>query len=88
MIKTFFKSYIIQPLELSLDYIVLNYCFLETSRFTFAEDNFIRGNILRDRKLNAPNITVQLKQSPKKISQHPLKMLTLCETDLYSRIAV
>ena len=34
MNKTFPKSYIIPPLELTLDYIVLNFYLLDTTRFT------------------------------------------------------
>ena len=33
--------YIIPLLELTLDYTVLNYCPLDTTRCTYAEDNFI-----------------------------------------------
>ena len=41
MNKIFSKSCIIPPLELALDNIVLNYCLLDTTCFTCAEDNFI-----------------------------------------------
>ena len=41
MYKTFSKIYIIPPLDLILDYIVLNYCLFDTSCFTYAEDHFI-----------------------------------------------
>ena len=60
MNKIIFKSYIIPPLELSLDNIVVNYCLLDTTCFTYAEDNFIYVTSLYDRRLNAPNITAQL----------------------------
>ena len=36
MNKTFSKSYILSPLELILDYIVLNYCLLDTTSFIYA----------------------------------------------------
>ena len=49
MNKTFSKSYIIRPLELELDYVVFNYCLLDTTCFTNAEDNFIRVTSLRGR---------------------------------------
>ena len=39
--KIFFKIYIIPPLELTLNYIVLKYSLLDTTCFTYAEDNFI-----------------------------------------------
>ena len=73
MNKIFSKSYSIPPLELTLDYIVLDYCLLDTICSTYAEDNFIRVTNLRDSKLTAPNITVQLDQCcEKKMCQHPL----------------
>ena len=62
MNKTFSKRYIILPFELTLDYIVL----LDTTRFTYAEDNFIRVTSLGDRRLTAPNITGQLNQCHEK----------------------
>ena len=61
MKKTLFKSHMIPPLELT-DYIVLNYCLLDTT----AEDDFIRVTSLRDRRLTAPNITAQLNQCREK----------------------
>ena len=60
MNKMFPKSYIILPLELILDYIVLNYCLLDATCFTNAEDNFIRVTSLRDKRLITQNITVKL----------------------------
>ena len=63
MNKTFSKSDIIPPLELTLDYIMVNYyCSLDTTCFTYAEDNFIRVTSLCDRRLTALNITAQLNQ--------------------------
>ena len=62
MNKVYSKSYIISPLELTLDYIVLNYCLLDTTCFTYAEENFIRVTSLCDRRLTALNITAQLNQ--------------------------
>ena len=59
MNKTFSKSYIIPPLELILDYIVLNYCVLAFNCFTTAENHFIRVISLRDRKQTAPNIKTE-----------------------------
>ena len=61
MNKTFSKSYIIPPLELTLDYIVMNNC-LQDITFISAEDSFIRVTRLHDRRLTAPNITAWLNQ--------------------------
>ena len=41
--------------------------------FTYAEDNYIRVNSLCDRRLTAPNITVQLNECCEKMCQHPLR---------------
>ena len=62
VLKTFSKSYIIPPLELTSDYFVLDYCMLDSSRFTNAEVNFIKVTSLCDRRLTAPNIAAQLNQ--------------------------
>ena len=51
------KSYIIPPLDFTLDHIELNYCLLDTTYFTYAEVNFIWVISLHDRKLTAPNRT-------------------------------
>ena len=83
MNKTFPKSYIIPPLEFTLDYIVLTYCLLDTTYFTYAEDNFIRVTSLRGRRLTAPSITTQLNQCREKMCRHPLKRI-LYEIDLYA----
>ena len=66
MNKRFSKSYIMPPLELTLDSIVINYNLLNTTCFTYAEDNFIRVTSLGDRRLTTPNITAQLNQSCEK----------------------
>ena len=58
MNKTFTESYIISPLELTIDYIVLNYYLLDTTCFTYAEDNYIWGTSLRKRKLTALKNTI------------------------------
>ena len=87
MNKTFPKSYIMLPLELTLDYIVLNYCLLDTNCFTNAENNFIRITSLHDRRLTALNITAQLNQCREKMSHHPL-WVEDSETGLYGRIVV
>ena len=71
MDKTFSKNYIILPLKLTLNYIVLNY-FLDTTCFSYASDNFIRVTCLRNRRLTAPNISAQLNQYREKMFQHPL----------------
>ena len=42
MNKTFYKSYIITPIELILNYFELNYSLLDTNCFTYTEANFIR----------------------------------------------
>ena len=57
MNEMFLKTYIISPLELTLDYIELNYGLLDTTCFTYAEDNFIRVTSLCNRRLTAANIT-------------------------------
>ena len=44
MNKVFSKRYIIPLLELTLDFIVLNYFLLDT-RFTYAEVNFIKHQL-------------------------------------------
>ena len=62
MNKTFPKCYIIPPLELKLNYIVMNYCLQNTTCFTYAEDNFIKVTSLCERRLTVPNITAQLNQ--------------------------
>ena len=46
MNKTFSKSYIILLLELTLDYIVLNYWLPDTTCFTYAEDHFYQNHQL------------------------------------------
>ena len=51
MNKTFSKSYFMPPAELTLDYILWNYCLLDTTCFTYAEVNFIRVSILGYRRL-------------------------------------
>ena len=86
MNKRFFKSYIIPPFKLTLDYILLNYCLLYTTCFTYAEDNFNRVTILCDRRLTATNNTAQLNQyHEKNVSISTLKR-RLCETHLYGRM--
>ena len=85
--KTFSKSYIIPPLELTLDYIVLNYCLLDTTCFTYAEGNFIWVTSLHDRRLTAPNISTEQKQCCEKMSTSTVRR-RLCEAGLYGRIAV
>ena len=60
------KSYIIPPLELTLDYIVLDYCLLDTTSFTYAENNFIGVTSLCDRMRAATNINALLNQSHEK----------------------
>ena len=72
MNKTFSKSYIIPPFELTLDNIVLNYCLLDTTCFTSADNNFMRETILSDRRQTASNIIAQLNQCHEKMCQHPL----------------
>ena len=71
MHKMFSKSYIILPLEFALDYIVLNYYLLDTTCFTYAEDNFISDQLawqdwlLQTTLHNWTNIV-------RKMCQHPL----------------
>ena len=66
MNKTFSKSDIIPPFELTFDDIVLNYCLLDITCFPCAVDNFIRVTNLYDRRLIVPNITAQLNQCHEK----------------------
>ena len=89
MNKTFSESYIITLIELILDYIVLNNYLLDTTCFTYAEDNFIRITSLHNRRLTAPNITAQLNlcYEKKNVNIH-CEGETECEVDLYGRIAV
>ena len=84
----FSKSYIIPPLELTLDYIVLNYCLLDTTCFTSVEDNFINVTSSYDRKLTAPNTTAQLNQGHEKNVSTSTVRRRLSEAGLYGRIAV
>ena len=88
MNKTFPKSYIITPLELTLHYAVLNYCLLDTTCFTYEEDNFIRVASLHDRRLTAANINVQLNQCHEKYMSTFTVRRKLCEAGLYGRIVV
>ena len=85
--KMFSKSYIIPALELTLDYIVLNYCLLDATCFTHAEDTFIRVTNLHDRTLTAPNITTQLNQCHEKMSSSIVR-IRLRKAGRYDRIAV
>ena len=87
MNKTFSKSYIIPPLKLTLDYIVLNYCFLDTICFTYPEDNIIKVTSLHNKRLNASNISAQLNQYNEKMSTSTVQR-RLREADLYGRITV
>ena len=87
MNKMFSKSYIIPPLELTLDCIVLNYFLLDTC-FTYKEKNFIKVTSLRDRRVTAPNITAQLNQCHKKNESIFTLKRRLCEAGLYGRISV
>ena len=88
MNKTFSKSYIIPLLQLTLDYIVLNYCLLDTICFTYAVVNFIRVTNLRDRRLTPPNNTAQLNQCQEKNVSTFTVRRRLCEAGLYGRIAI
>ena len=87
MNKTFSKSYILSPLELTLDYIVLNSCMLDTTCFTYAEGNFIKVPSLRDRRLIAQNISAQVIQCHKKNVSLSSVRRRLCEAGLSGRIA-
>ena len=88
MNKTFSKTYIIPPFEITFDYIVLNYCLLDTTCFTYGEDNFIKVTSLRDKKLSAPNITAQLNQYYEKNVSTSTVRRRPCEACLYGRIVV
>ena len=88
MNKMFSKSNIIQTLELTLDYIVLNYCLRESACFANTDDNFIKVTSLHDRRLTTPNITAQLNQCcEKNVSTFTVRR-RLCEAGLYGRIVV
>ena len=47
MYKTFSKSYIIPPLKLTIDYIVLIYCLLDSTCFIYVSDN-IMNRVTKD----------------------------------------
>ena len=51
----------------------LYYCLRDAISFTSAADYFNRVTILCDRRLTAPNITVQLNQCREKMCEHPLQ---------------
>ena len=84
----FSKSYIIPLLELTLDYIVLNYYLLDTTCFTYVKDNFFRVTSMCDRRLTTPNITVQLNQYCEKNLSTSTVQRRLYETGLYDIIGV
>ena len=84
----FFKSYIIPPLEFTLDYIVLTYCLFDTTCFTYAVNNFIGVTSLCDRRLTAPYITAQLNQYHEKDVSTSTMRRRLCEAGLYGKITV
>ena len=48
MNKTFFKSYIIPPLELMLDYIGLNYCLLDTAQLNQCQEKMCQHPLWRE----------------------------------------
>ena len=86
-IHMFSKSWIITPLQLTWDYIVLTYCSLDTICFSYAVDHFIRVTSLSHWRLTAPNITAQLNQSwGKNVSTSTVRR-RLCEAGIYCRIA-
>ena len=72
----FSKSYFIPPF-------VLNYCFLDTTCFTYAEDNFIWVTSLHEGRL-----TVQLNQCQEKNVSISTVRRRLCEAGQYGRIVV
>ena len=88
MNKTFSKSYIILPLELILDYIVLNYCLLNTICFTYAYKTISSVTSLYDRRFTALNITAQLNQFSEENESKYTVRRRLCEPGLYGRITV
>ena len=77
-----------QPFEITLNSIGLNYCLLDTTCFTHVEVNFPRDNSLRDRRVTAPNISTELNQC----RESSVSLFTvgrrLCEADLYGEISV
>ena len=84
--KMFSKSYIIPLLEFTFDYIVLNYCSLDTTCFTYTEDNFIRVTSFYDRRLIAPHTQLNVYRE-KNMSTFTVRR-RLCEAGLYGRITV
>ena len=86
--EIYIYSYIILPLELTLDDIVLNYCLLDSNYFTFAKDNFITVISLCYRRLTGPNITAQLNQFYEKNVSTSTVRKRLCQAGLYGRITV
>ena len=72
MKKTFSKSFLIPPLELTLDNIVLNYCLLDSVCFTYAEDSFLRITSWRDRKLACSKHHCTTEPMSLKVCQQPL----------------
>ena len=84
--KMLSKSDIIAPLELILDYIVLTSCLLDTTCFTYTEENFIRVASLCDRRLTTANITAQLNQCHEKNVSTARRRF--CEAGLDGRIDV
>ena len=88
MNKTFSKSYIIPPLERTSDNIMLNYCSLDTTCFTYAEDNFITSHQLAWQKANcSQNHCITEPMSRNNVSISTVRRI-LCEAGLYGRIAV
>ena len=88
MNKTFPTSYILLSLELTLDFIVLDYSLLDTTCFTYAEDNFIRVTCLFDRRLTALNITGKLNQCHERNVSTSIARKKKDDPGLYGRIIV
>ena len=88
MNKTFSKSFIIPPLELTLIYIVLNYCLRDMTCFTDAEDNFISLRFMWQKTdCSKYHSTTEPMSWKKNVSTSTVRR-KLCEAGLYSRIAV
>ena len=77
------KSSIIPPVELAIDYIVLNYCLLDIICLTYADDNFIKVKSLHERRLTTANLTAQLNQCCEKNVSTSTVRRRLSEACLY-----
>ena len=71
MNKSFSKIYIIPLSELTLDYIVLNFCLLDMTCFTYADDNFISHQLAWQKADCSKQHCTTEPMCWKKFCQHP-----------------